>query len=297
MDGLIWLLEARRTGAIERASLPGHEIHSVEDLGVPGKFNPALRVTAGRAARKPGVHLRTRFSFHLASVVKHSVTDRATHAEIGYLNSMLAANAAAGGSAEHAKRILDVVGSVSSLALLLPLLVLTCIAIRLSSPGPAIFTQSRVGKGGRLFRIYKFRTMYREQADPSGRAQTVKGDSRVTPLGGVLRRTNIDELPQLWNVLRGDMSLVGPRPHVPGMMAVGKPYDEFVEVYGLRHMVKPGITGLAQVRGWRGETNSVARARMRIVCDLTYIAHASIGFDVKLLLLTLMREAYSGSGI
>jgi polysaccharide biosynthesis protein PslA len=82
------------------------------------------------------------------------------------------------------KRILDVVGSVSSLALLLPLLVLTCIAIRLSSPGPAIFTQSRVGKGGRLFRIYKFRTMYREQADPSGRAQTVKGDSRVTPLGG-----------------------------------------------------------------------------------------------------------------
>jgi len=193
MDGFLWLPEARRTGAIERASLPGHEIHSVEDLGVPGKFNPALRVTAGRAARKPGVHLRTRFSFHLASVVKHSVTDRATHAEathaeIGYLNSMLAAklaaNAAAGGSASMPKRILDVVGSVSSLALLLPLLVLTCIAIRLSSPGPAIFTQSRVGKGGRLFRIYKFRTMYREQADPSGRAQTVKGDSRVTPLGG-----------------------------------------------------------------------------------------------------------------
>jgi lipopolysaccharide/colanic/teichoic acid biosynthesis glycosyltransferase len=125
----------------------------------------------------------------------------------------------------------------------------------------------------------------------------VKGDSRVTPLGRILRRTNIDELPQLWNVLRGDMSLVGPRPHVPGMMAAGKPYDELVEVYDLRHMVKPGITGLPQVRGWRGETNSVARARMRIVCDLTYIACASIGFDVKLLLLTLMREAHSGSGI
>jgi lipopolysaccharide/colanic/teichoic acid biosynthesis glycosyltransferase len=178
--------------------------------------------------------------------------------------------------------------------MLLPLMTLLAVAIRLSSRGPAFFTQTREGLGSRPFRIIKFRTIYSTCTDQSGLAQTTAADARVTPLGRFLRRTNLDELPQLWNVLKGEMSLVGPRPHVPRMQAGGRAYNELVQAYQLRLLVVPGITGLAQLRGFRGETRNELSARMRIVCDVVYLEKQSFWFDMKILSLTILAELRSG---
>ncbi len=195
-----------------------------------------------------------------------------------------------------AKRVIDFGGSLFALLLLAPLLSLVSLAVWLSSPGPIIFAQLRHGQNGRPIRVLKFRTFYADKGDTTGVRQTVVDDPRVTPLGRLLRRTNIDELPQLWNVLVGDMSLVGPRPHPIGMRAGGQRYEDLVVVYPLRTLVKPGITGLAQLRGFRGPTTSARSARMRVVCDLVYLAHFSILFDIRILLLTLWRELRGGTG-
>jgi lipopolysaccharide/colanic/teichoic acid biosynthesis glycosyltransferase len=146
------------------------------------------------------------------------------------------------------------------------------------------------------FRVYKFRTLYADRCDESGVHQAMPGDRRITPLGRLLRRTNIDELPQLLNVLKGDMSLVGPRPHAIGMYAGGTRYEHLVLVYPMRTLVKPGITGLAQLRGFRGPTRDRTSARMRIVCDLQYVAEYSNMLDLKILLLTILQEMRGGTG-
>jgi lipopolysaccharide/colanic/teichoic acid biosynthesis glycosyltransferase len=192
------------------------------------------------------------------------------------------------------KRAFDVIVAATGLVLLLPLLTSLFVAIRLTSRGPALFTQTREGLGRRPFQIFKFRTFCCDHTDHSGLSQPTASDARFTPVGGFLRRTNLDELPQLWNVLRGDMSLVGPRPHVPQMLANGRAYDELVPAYCLRLMVLPGITGLAQLRGFRGHTRDPRHARMRIVCDLIYIANQSFWFDLKILLLTIAAEVCCG---
>jgi lipopolysaccharide/colanic/teichoic acid biosynthesis glycosyltransferase len=195
-----------------------------------------------------------------------------------------------------AKRVLDVVIAAIALIVLLPLFAVVAVAVRVTTPGPALFTQLRYGRRGVPFRIYKFRTFYADRADPSGQKQTTANDERVTPLGRLLRRTNIDELPQFWNVLIGDMSVVGPRPHAIGMRACGMLYEDLVPAYHLRHLVKPGITGLAQVRGFRGVTTARLQARGRVFNDLLYIQRAGIRLDIEILLATLVQEIREGTG-
>jgi Undecaprenyl-phosphate glucose phosphotransferase len=186
------------------------------------------------------------------------------------------------------KRGLDLIVASGLLLLLSPLLVMTSIMIRLSSSGPILFRQARRGFGGRQFEILKFRTMT-AQSSEAPFVQATRNDPRVTPLGGVLRRASIDELPQLWNVVRGEMSLVGPRPHP---VALDNRYDELIANYAYRNHVKPGITGWAQVNGYRGETPNVATMEARVMRDLWYINNWSLWLDVRILLRTIMILPY-----
>jgi Undecaprenyl-phosphate glucose phosphotransferase len=174
-----------------------------------------------------------------------------------------------------------------------PFLALIAVAIRLDSPGPVLFRQPRLGFNNRLFTCYKFRSMHHGMTDLLGEQQATRGDARITRLGKWLRALSIDELPQLLNVIKGDMSLVGPRPHPPNTRAADKLFTEVVAKYAFRHRVKPGITGWAQVNGWRGETKTVAQIENRVSCDLAYIENWSILFDLRILILTLTREIMS----
>jgi lipopolysaccharide/colanic/teichoic acid biosynthesis glycosyltransferase len=194
------------------------------------------------------------------------------------------------------KRLLDV--SIAGLALfiLLPMLLFCALVIRLESRGPALFTQWRWGKEGRKFKVYKFRSMRTELGDVSGIQQTVRNDPRITRFGMFLRKSNIDELPQLINVLKGDMSLIGPRCHAIGMKAAGILYEELVPNYHLRHVMRPGITGLAQMRGLRGPTDTPAKSRARIASDIYYVCNYSLTLDFKILIGTLRNEVFGGSG-
>jgi lipopolysaccharide/colanic/teichoic acid biosynthesis glycosyltransferase len=155
-----------------------------------------------------------------------------------------------------------------------------------------------LGVNNELFRIYKFRTMYADQGDQTGVQQTRRADRRVTALGRFLRRSSLDEVPQLLNVLKGDMSLVGPRPHVPGMLAGGMLYEKLVPDYFERHRVRPGITGLAQTNGLRGSTEDPSAAIARIERDLEYIDNWSLRLDLRLLIETVRTELlHAGSGM
>ncbi len=184
-----------------------------------------------------------------------------------------------------AKRVTDVGFSTLILLLLAPVLVLIALAIRLTSSGPVIFTQRRYGLDGREIAIYKFRTMRVTEDGPEIR-QASKKDSRITPIGRVLRRSSMDELPQLINVLQGRMSLVGPRPHA---VAHNEEYRKLIKGYMLRHKVLPGITGLAQINGWRGETSNLEDMEARVNYDLDYLRHWSPFLDIKILLLTVVK--------
>ncbi|MEO7207751.1 MAG: undecaprenyl-phosphate glucose phosphotransferase [Steroidobacteraceae bacterium] len=183
------------------------------------------------------------------------------------------------------KRVTDVGFSSLILVLLLPLLVIIALAIRLSSPGPVIFRQRRYGLDGKEIAIYKFRTM-RVTEDGAYIRQATKTDSRITPVGRVLRRSSLDELPQLINVLQGRMSLVGPRPHA---VAHNEEYRKLIKGYMMRHKVLPGITGLAQINGWRGETANLEEMEARVNYDLDYLRHWSPLLDIKILLLTIAK--------
>ena len=171
-------------------------------------------------------------------------------------------------------------------ALTAPLMALIAVAIRLDTGGPVLFVQERFGFNNNAIRVLKFRTMSLELTDPTGAARTTLADPRVTRVGRFLRRLSLDELPQLFNVLRGDMSLAGPRPHVMAMRAGEKLYHEAVGEYFQRHRVRPGMTGWAQVHGLRGEIDSPEKARARVAYDLWYIDHWSIWLDLKILIMT-----------
>jgi exopolysaccharide biosynthesis polyprenyl glycosylphosphotransferase len=195
-----------------------------------------------------------------------------------------------------AKRAIDVVGAGCAIVFFAPLLISIAIAVKATSKGPIFFTQNRYGYLNKPFRIYKFRSMYTHLGDHGGTHQATRHDPRVTRVGRMLRRTSLDELPQLFNVLKGDMSIVGPRPHVPGMLAGGMLYEQLVPYYFQRHSVRPGITGLAQISGCRGETNQPDVAIARIDYDLDYIESWSPWVDIKIIAKTCRREFLSGQG-
>src|SRR2546429_8834482 len=199
-------------------------------------------------------------------------------------------------SASIRKRLFDLVVASAALLFFAPLLIVVAIAIKVTSRGPVLFVQRRYGYRNRSFKIYKFRTMRTDAGDVRGVRQTVHGDSRVTRIGRILRKTSLDEIRQLLNVIKGDMSLVGPRPHVPGMLAAQLAYEDLVPYYFQRHSARPGITGLAQVSGCRGSTVEPNRAISRIDYDLHYIEKWSLSMDIMIIVRTIRREFLSGSG-
>ena len=188
-----------------------------------------------------------------------------------------------------AKRCFDIVFTLLALALLWPIMLATAIAIKVTSKGPVFFMQNRHGFNNEIIRIFKFRSMYADKGDPTGRAAVTKGDPRVTPVGRFIRKSSIDELPQLFNVLKGDISLVGPRPHAILAQAKDRLFGDVVEGYFARHRVKPGVTGWAQINGWRGEVDHDDKIKFRTAYDLYYIENWSLWFDLKILFLTPFR--------
>ena len=181
------------------------------------------------------------------------------------------------------KRIEDVAISALCLLLTLPLMLVIALVIKLDSRGPALFKQKRLGANNLPFNLLKFRSMYLEQMDPLGQQPTRAGDPRITRVGRFLRKMSLDELPQLINVLRGEMSLVGPRPHALADNLDGVSFARAIGEYPIRHRVKPGITGWAQVNGWRGEMTTIEHIRRRVEHDLYYIENWSLTFDLLIL--------------
>jgi lipopolysaccharide/colanic/teichoic acid biosynthesis glycosyltransferase len=181
------------------------------------------------------------------------------------------------------KRVFDLLAAGLGLIFLWPVILLTAIAVRLNSPGPGVLAQRRIGRDGREFTCYKLRTMHQNTAQvPTHQV----GVSALTSIGGFLRRSKLDELPQLLNVLRGDMSLVGPRPHAIGMKAAERDLAHIVAEYAHRHRVKPGITGWAQINGSRGPIETPAAVRERVKLDLDYVSRASLWLDLWIMLRT-----------
>jgi len=185
------------------------------------------------------------------------------------------------------KRAEDLILASAALLILSPLMLLIALLIRVTSSGPALFVQPRVGFNNEVINVLKFRSMYVDRADFKGLETTTRNDPRVTPVGRVIRRLSVDELPQLVNVLKGDMSIVGPRPHATHMRVGDLYYQEAVRGYAGRHRVKPGITGLAQVKGLRGEIRTLERAKRRVELDQEYINQWSVWLDIRVLLLTV----------
>jgi Undecaprenyl-phosphate glucose phosphotransferase len=184
------------------------------------------------------------------------------------------------------KAVFDRVVAMFALVLLSPVMIATALAVKWTSKGPVFFRQVRHGFNNELIRVYKFRSMYVEQSDHAGLKQVTKDDPRVTPVGRFIRKTSIDELPQLFNVLQGDLSLVGPRPHAIRSLAGNRLYQEAVDGYYARHRMKPGITGWAQINGWRGETDTAEKIERRVEFDLHYIENWSLGLDLYILAMT-----------
>lgn len=192
------------------------------------------------------------------------------------------------GISAYLKRASDILIASLAIIVLSPLLLLLTVLVKLTSAGPVIYRQARIGRNGRLFDTYKFRTMQHNSEQQTGRNWTVENDARRTPIGGFLRRSNLDELPQLWNILRGDMSLVGPRPEQPDYV---EQFNRILPRYEKRHQVRPGLTGWAQANGWRGNTS----IEDRLQYDLFYIENWSLLFDFKIILLTI-KSFFNGRG-
>ena len=188
-----------------------------------------------------------------------------------------------------AKRAFDILLSIIGVIVFSPVMLVTAIAIKLDSKGPVLFKQKRHGFNNEIIEVYKFRSMYTDRSDPTAKQTVTKNDPRVTRVGRFIRKTSIDELPQFFNSLFGSLSLVGPRPHAIAAQSHNLLYNEVVDGYFARHKVKPGVTGWAQINGWRGEMDTNDKIRMRTEYDLYYIENWSLLFDLRILFLTPMR--------
>lgn len=184
------------------------------------------------------------------------------------------------------KQIFDVVLSSMLMVMLAPLMLVTAIAIKMDSKGPVFFRQKRHGFNNEVIDVWKFRSMYTDKCDAEAKVVVTKGDPRVTKVGAFIRKTSIDELPQLWNVLKGELSLVGPRPHAVSAHIANQHWNDVVDGYYARHRVKPGVTGWAQTNGWRGEIDDVQKIKKRTDYDLYYIENWSLAFDFYILAMT-----------
>ena len=185
------------------------------------------------------------------------------------------------------KRTFDLTIALGALAAVWPVLLITALAVKLDSAGPVLFRQPRVGRGNRQFSVYKFRSMRTDMCDVAGDTSTGRADPRITRVGAFIRRTSIDELPQIFNVIHGSMSIVGPRPHAVASKAAGQMFWELDERYWHRHAIKPGITGLAQVSGWRGTTETADDLTNRVAMDTAYMLDWTVWRDVEILLRTV----------
>jgi len=196
-----------------------------------------------------------------------------------------------GGCNGVAKRVFDIITSLLVLPIAGLLMAVIAVAVRCDSAGPILFRQHRIGYGNVSFETLKFRTMYHDPPAKGRIRQAARNDPRITRVGAVLRKWSLDELPQLFNVLCGEMSLVGPRPHAPGTCAGSKPFEMVTPRYSARHRVRPGLTGLAQVRGQRGETETEDKLLQRVASDLEYIENWSFWLDLIILARTVISVA------
>jgi Undecaprenyl-phosphate glucose phosphotransferase len=224
--------------------------------------------------------------FHVIPVEAADVLASARIIEFGSLITMQVLRPPLSDIQKIAKRVFDVAVSTISLAVLSPLLLLVAIGIKLDSRGPVLFRQTRHGYNNEVIRVFKFRTMTNLE-DGDDFVQAARNDSRVTRFGATLRRTNIDELPQLINVLRGEMSIVGPRPHATSH---NKMFEGKISIFSRRHVVKPGITGWAQVNGYRGATDTLEKMRRRVEHDLWYIDNWSFWLDIRIMIMTVFSK-------
>jgi len=188
-----------------------------------------------------------------------------------------------------AKRAFDIIFSLIGIVVFSPVMLATAIAIKLDSKGPVLFKQKRHGFNNEIIEVYKFRSMYTDMSDPSAKKSVTRNDPRVTRVGRIIRKTSIDELPQFFNSLFGSLSLIGPRPHAIAAQSHNLLYNEVVDGYFARHRVKPGVTGWAQINGWRGEMDTDEKIRMRTEYDLFYIENWSLLLDLRILFLTPVR--------
>ena len=283
-DGALFVLDAKRVGLIPDRG----KSHAMSRLGLFAKGMDSVIVHCAPELRGPWAQALKTLDVPTEIVVPEldamkplAISARDGHASVVLSDGRLT------WEKNLLKRIFDIALVVPTLPFVIPVFLVVAIAIKLDSRGPVFFRQNRIGIGNRPFRIWKFRSMDVGQQDDKASKLTERNDPRVTRVGAFVRKTSLDELPQIINVLLGDMSLVGPRPHAPLAKAGSLLYWEVDEAYWERHVVKPGITGLAQIRGFRGNTFVEDNLRDRLQADLEYVAEWSLILDVKILLTTL----------
>lgn len=317
---LVWVRDTLRDFVHWRVGAVPRNLLVIEDGGAPVEIADAIRIDAQAHQLVPDIanpHALNRLGLYLRNIDRVIVSCPAARrsawamalkganidgevvdnqvVELGVLGarrgagfgSLIISTGSLGIRSRAMKRILDIAVAGGAVLVLSPLLLLVAALIKLGDGGPVLFVQRRMGRSNRFFKIYKFRSMRAEHSDSEGKRSTGREDDRITRLGRIIRATSIDELPQLFNVIKGEMSIVGPRPHALGSLAGDKMFWEVDARYSQRHSLKPGLTGLAQVRGLRGATALEADLTNRLQSDLEYLDGWTIWRDITIIAATL----------